>query len=76
MSQHGQTTAKEYCYDLYKHRTNQICLSYNHLILENSMKITKIKIMEWKTDEGWSYKWCNFYTTLGYQIITDVLQCY
>ena len=45
MSQHSQTTAREYCYDLYKHRTNQICLSHNHLILENSMKITKIKIM-------------------------------
>ena len=27
--------------------------------------------MEWKTDEGWSYERCNYYTTVGYQIVTD-----
>ena len=30
-----------------------------------------MRIMEWKTDEGWSYEWCNYYTTVGYQIIAD-----
>ena len=40
--------------------------------LENSMKITtKIRIIGRKTDEGWSYEWCNYYTIAGYQIVTD-----
>ena len=68
MPQHDQTMAKEH-YDWYKHKNNQCC--YNRLILENSIKITKVRIIEWKTDEGWLYEWCNYYTTVGYQIITD-----
>ena len=27
--------------------------------------------MEWKIDEGWSYEWCNYCITVGYQIDTD-----
>ena len=44
MPQHGQTRAKQHYYDWYKHRNNQCC--YNNLNLENSIKITKIRIME------------------------------
>ena len=44
MPQHGQTMAKEHYYNWYKYRNNQ-CY-YNCLILENSIKITKIRIME------------------------------
>ena len=40
--QHDRTGAKEHRYDG-KHWNNQLC--YNRLILENSIKITKIKIM-------------------------------
>ena len=39
--------------------------------LESSVKITKIRIMECKTDEGWPYEWCNYYTTIGYLVVTD-----
>ena len=63
MPEHDQTTAKEHFYESYKHRKNECC--HNRLILEDSIKITKIRIMEWKTDEGWSYEWCNCYTTVG-----------
>ena len=44
MPQNGETTAEERYYDRCKHRNNQ-CL-YNYLILENYIKITKIRIME------------------------------
>ena len=44
MPNHCQTTAKEHFYEWYKHKNNQCC--YNSLILENSIEITKIKIME------------------------------
>ena len=27
--------------------------------------------MEWKADKEWSYEWYNYYTIVGYQIITD-----
>ena len=52
-----------------KHWSNQYC--YNRLILENSIKITKIKIMRWETDKRWLYEWCNDYTTIEYQIVID-----
>ena len=44
MPELGQATAKQYYHDWYKHRNNQRC--YNYLNLENSIKITKIRIME------------------------------
>ena len=44
MPELGQATAKQYYHDWYKHRINQRC--YNYLNLENSIKITKIRIME------------------------------
>ena len=69
MPHYGQTVAKEYYYDWCKHINNQC--GFNRLILEKSVKITTIRIMEWKTDEGWSYKWCHYYKTVGYQIFTD-----
>ena len=53
MSQHDPAMAKEH-YDWYKHRNNQCC--HNRLILENSIKMTKIRFTEWKTDKGWSYE--------------------
>ena len=40
-------------------------------VLEKGMKITKIRIEGWKTDEGWSYERCNDYTTTEYQIVID-----
>ena len=57
------------------------------MILENSIKIIKIKIMRWEADKGWLYEWFNDYTTIGYQIVIDekvgvieietkMLQCY
>ena len=52
-----------------KHWNNQYC--YNRLILENSTKITKIKIMRWQWDKRWLYEWCNDYTTIDYQIIIN-----
>ena len=52
-----------------KHWNNQYC--YNRLILENYIKITKIKIMRWKADKRWSYEWCNDYTTTEYQVVID-----
>ena len=69
MPELGQATAKQYYHDWYKHRNKQSC--YNYLNLENSIKITKIRIMEWKIDEGWSCDWCVYYITVGYQINTD-----
>ena len=27
--------------------------------------------MGWKTGEGWSYEWCNDYTTTGRQIVIE-----
>ena len=69
MPNHCQTTAKEHFYEWYKHKNNQCC--YNSLILENSIEITKIKIMKWKSDEEWSYELCNYYTIVEYQIVTD-----
>ena len=44
MPDHCQTTTKEHFYEWYKHKKNQCC--YNSLILENSIEVTKIKIME------------------------------
>ena len=70
LTKHTQTMTKEHYYDWYKHSTNKFC--YTHLILENSLKSTKLIILEWKTDEGWSYEWCNYYNTVGYQILTNV----
>ena len=69
MTQHGQTTAKEHYYDWYNRKNNQCC--YNRLIFENSIKIIKIRNKEWKTDEGWSYEWCKYYTIVANQIVTN-----
>ena len=52
-----------------KHWNNQYC--YNRLILENYIKITKIKIMRWEADKAWLYEWCNDYTTIEYQVAID-----
>ena len=50
-----------------KHWNNQHC--YNCLILENSIKITKAKIMRWETDKRWSYESRSYYTTIECQIV-------
>ena len=52
-----------------KHWNYQHCS--NCLILENCIKITKIKIMTWETDKMWLYEWCKDYTTIKYQIVID-----
>ena len=65
---HDRTTANEDSYDR-KHWNNQYC--YNRLILENSIKITKIKIMRWEADKAWLYEWCSDYTTIEYQVAID-----
>ena len=52
-----------------KHCNNQYCC--NRLILENSIKITKIKVMRWETDKRWLYEWYNDYKTIAYQIVID-----
>ena len=44
-------------------------LLYNRLILENSIKITKVKLMRRETDKIWLYEWYNDYTTIEYQIV-------
>ena len=54
MSQHIQKMSKEHYYNWCKHRNNQC--HYNCLILGNSIKVTKIRITEWKTDKRWSYE--------------------
>ena len=56
MPQHDQTITKEHYNDCNKDR-------------ENSIKITKIRPMRKKPDEGWSYDWCNDYTFTGYWIV-------
>ena len=48
-----------------KHWNNHYC--YNRLSLENSIKITKTKIMRWEADKRWLHEWCNDYTTIKYQ---------
>ena len=42
MPQHNQTMAKKHYYDFYEHRNDQYY--HNRLILEHSLKITKIRI--------------------------------
>ena len=39
--------------------------------LEKGIKTTKIRIAEWKADEGWFYEKGNDYKTIGYQIFID-----
>lgn len=39
--------------------------------LEKGIKTAKIRIAEWKTDEGWSYEKGNDYKTIGYQVFID-----
>ena len=50
-----------------KHWNNQYC--YNRLILENSIKTTKINVMRWETYKRWLYEWCIDYTTIEYQTV-------
>ena len=52
-----------------KHWNNQYC--YNRLVLENSIKITKIKIMRWEADKRWLHEWCIDYTTMENQVVID-----
>ena len=52
-----------------KHWNNQYCC--NRLILENSIQITKIKILRRETDKRWLYEWCNDYTITEYQVVID-----
>ena len=51
MPQNDQTATKENFYNWYKDRNSNLCC-YNRLILESSMILTKIRIMEWKAEEG------------------------
>ena len=44
MPEHGQTTANRHFSESYTHRNNQYC--YNRLNLENSIKISKTRIMK------------------------------
>ena len=72
MSQHDQTTPKNYYFDWYMHSNNQYC--YNHLIFRKgykNYKNTKIRILGSKADEGWSYERCHDYKTTGYQFFID-----
>ena len=52
-----------------KHRNNHYC--YNRLILENSIKITKMRIMKCGTDKRWLCESCKDYTTIEHQIVID-----
>ena len=52
-----------------KNRNNYYC--YNSLILETSIKITKLRIMRWGTDKRWLCESCKDYTTIEYQIVID-----
>ena len=49
-----------------KHRNNEYC--YNRLILEFSIKITKMRILRSGTDKRWLCESCKDYTTIEYQI--------
>ena len=57
MPQHDRTIAKEH----YNNWNND---------RENSIKITKIRPMRRKKDEGWSYDWCNDYTVTGTELLS------
>ena len=46
---------------------NHYC--YNRLILENYIKITKIKTMRWEADKRGGYM--NDYTTIEYQVVIE-----
>ena len=52
-----------------RHWSNQYC--YSRLILENYIKITKIKIMRWEADKRWLYEWCNDYRTIEYEVVIN-----
>ena len=52
-----------------KNRNNHYC--YNRLILETSIKITKMRIVRWGTGKRWLYESCNDYTNIEYQIVID-----
>ena len=52
-----------------KHWSNQYC--YSRFILENYIKITKIKIMRWEADKRWLYEWCNDYRTIEYEVVIN-----
>ena len=72
MSPHDQTKPQNYYFDWYMHSNNQYC--YNRLIFRKgykNYKNTKIRILESKTDEGWSYERCSDYKTTGYQFFID-----
>ena len=49
-------------------------IAHNRLIFRKgykNYKNTKIRILESKTDEGWSYERCSDYKTTGYQFFID-----
>ena len=52
-----------------KHWSNQYC--YSRFILENYIKITKIKIMRWEANKRWLYEWCNDYRTIEYEVVIN-----
>ena len=52
-----------------KHWNNQYC--YNRLILQNYVKITKMKIMRWEAHKRWLCECCNDYRTTEYQVNID-----
>ena len=41
------------------------------MILETSIKITKVRIMRWGTDKRCLWESCKDYTTIEYQIVID-----
>ena len=50
-----------------KNRNNHY--RYNRLILETSIKITKMRIMRWGSDNRWLCESGKGYTTIEYQIV-------
>ena len=52
-----------------KNRKNHYC--YNHLILETSMKITKMRTMGWGTVKKWLCESCKDYASIEYQVVID-----
>ena len=52
-----------------KNRKNHYC--YNCLILETSIKISKMRTMKWGTDKRWLCESCKDYTTIKHQIAID-----
>ena len=52
-----------------KNRKNHYC--YNRLILETSIKITKMRTMRWGTVKKWLCESCKDYASIEYQVVID-----